>query len=207
MVVCVSVCLLQWARVSRRQQWEQHRQRHWSEWWVWVDCRDAGTSLVLLLLAVKQTPMTRLLWYLGQIFSLVSAADSSFSFASYSAVAHSISKQPSGTVLLWKESYLVCEKLTLPNCRSFVGNSDNSNYTLQQKEQHQEQQQQHIGCKRKLQELSSFWDGRPFGHNRHGPNSGGCCAPFWGSWVPINYSVAWLRPTSMPSFILIHPTI
>jgi len=49
--------------------------------------------------------------------------------------------------------------------------------------------------------LSSSWDGRPFGHNRHGPRiirtqgkpvsinfeSGGCCAPFrwWGSWVTI----------------------
>jgi len=32
---------------------------------------------------------------------------------------------------------------------------------------------------------SSGWDGRPFGHNRHGPKIGGC-APLWmGSWVPI----------------------
>jgi len=31
------------------------------------------------------------------------------------------------------------------------------------------------------QELSSSWDGRPFGHNRHGPKSGGCCAPFRGA--------------------------
>jgi len=30
------------------------------------------------------------------------------------------------------------------------------------------------------QELSSSWDGRPFGDNRHGPKSGGCCAPFRG---------------------------
>jgi len=36
------------------------------------------------------------------------------------------------------------------------------------------------------QERSSCWDGRPFGHNRHGPKSGGCCAPFrGGSWIPI----------------------
>jgi len=29
-----------------------------------------------------------------------------------------------------------------------------------------------------LQELSSSWDGRPFGHNRHGPKSGGLLCPF-----------------------------
>jgi len=34
------------------------------------------------------------------------------------------------------------------------------------------------------------WSIQPFGHNRHGPKSGGCCAPFWGSWVPISYNVA-----------------
>jgi len=41
------------------------------------------------------------------------------------------------------------------------------------------------GCSRLIeQELSSFWDGRPFGHNRYGPKSGGCCPPplFWGAW-------------------------
>jgi len=32
-----------------------------------------------------------------------------------------------------------------------------------------------------IQELSSCWDGRPFGHNRHGPKSGGLLCPFpWG---------------------------
>jgi len=32
------------------------------------------------------------------------------------------------------------------------------------------------------QELSRCWDGRPFGHSRHGPKVGkGCC----GGWVPI----------------------
>jgi len=30
------------------------------------------------------------------------------------------------------------------------------------------------------QELSSCQYGRPCGHNRHGPKSGGCCAPFGG---------------------------
>jgi len=32
----------------------------------------------------------------------------------------------------------------------------------------------------RTQELSSCWDGRRFGNNRHGPKSGGCCAPFRG---------------------------
>ena len=48
------------------------------------------------------------------------------------------------------------------------------------------------------QVLSSCWDGRPFGHNKHGPKSGGCSAPpFLGEggegvkWVPIWYNVAW----------------
>ena len=34
------------------------------------------------------------------------------------------------------------------------------------------------------QVLSSSWDGRPFGHNRHGPKIGGLC-PFWGSWMAM----------------------
>jgi len=29
-------------------------------------------------------------------------------------------------------------------------------------------------------ELISCWDGRPFGHDRQGPKSGGCCAHFCG---------------------------
>jgi len=35
--------------------------------------------------------------------------------------------------------------------------------------------------------LSSCWDGRPFGHNRHGPKSGRllCPIPWSGSWVSI----------------------
>jgi len=38
-----------------------------------------------------------------------------------------------------------------------------------------------------LQELSSGWDGWPFGHNRHAPKSGGLLCPFpWESWVPSN---------------------
>jgi len=36
------------------------------------------------------------------------------------------------------------------------------------------------------QELSSWWDRRPFGHNRHGQKVGGCCTPYFGgSWVPV----------------------
>jgi len=33
------------------------------------------------------------------------------------------------------------------------------------------------------QVLSSSWDRRPFGYNRHGPKIGGCA--FWGSWIPM----------------------
>ena len=44
-----------------------------------------------------------------------------------------------------------------------------------------------------VQELSSSWDGRPFGH-RHGLKSGGCCAPFWGARSPSNTMRPGLRP-------------
>jgi len=59
-----------------------------------------------------------------------------------------------------------------------------------------------------IQELSSCWDGRPFGHNRHGPKVGrGCC----GGWVPTGSppNTMWpgQRPTSLPNGILIHPTV
>jgi len=37
-----------------------------------------------------------------------------------------------------------------------------------------------------VEELSSCWDGRPFGHNRHGPKMGrGCCGGLGPHWVPI----------------------
>jgi len=57
--------------------------------------------------------------------------------------------------------------------------------------------------------LSSCWDGRSFGHNRRGPKSGGCSAPplFRGSWFPSNTMSPGPRPTSIPSDILIHPTV
>ena len=59
------------------------------------------------------------------------------------------------------------------------------------------------------QELRSCWDGQPFGHNRHRPKSGGCCAPlFWGEvGPPSNTMLPGPRPTSVPSSILIHPAV
>ena len=51
--------------------------------------------------------------------------------------------------------------------------------------------------------LSSSGDGRPFGHNRHGPQIGGC-APYGGeAGFPCN--TMW--PTFVPSGILIHPAV
>jgi len=53
------------------------------------------------------------------------------------------------------------------------------------------------------QVLSSSGDGRPFGHNRHGPKIGGC-APYGGeAGSPRN--TMW--PTFVPSGILIHPAV
>ena len=53
------------------------------------------------------------------------------------------------------------------------------------------------------------WSIQPFGHNGHGLKigEGGLC-PFgeW-SWSPCNTWWPGPRPTSMPSFILIHPTV
>ena len=65
------------------------------------------------------------------------------------------------------------------------------------------------------------WSTQPFGHNRHGPRftdaclpasvnhkSGGCCAHFRGGVVsPSNTMSPAPRPTSVPSGILIHPTV
>jgi len=59
-----------------------------------------------------------------------------------------------------------------------------------------------------LQELSSCRDGRPYGHNRHGPKIGELLCPFpWGSWVPSNTMSSGHRPISVPSGILIHPAV
>jgi len=61
--------------------------------------------------------------------------------------------------------------------------------------------------KRLQQVLSSSWDGRPFGHNRHGPKIGGA-VPLWvGAAFPSNTTSPGLRPTSVPSGILIYPAV
>ena len=58
-----------------------------------------------------------------------------------------------------------------------------------------------------IQELSSCWDGRPFGHNRRGPKSGGCCALFWGAGSPSNIMWPRPRPTSIRSGVVIRLTV
>ena len=50
------------------------------------------------------------------------------------------------------------------------------------------------------------WSIHPFGHNRHGPKIGGC-APLGGARSPSNTMWPRPRPISMPSFVLIHPTV
>jgi len=58
------------------------------------------------------------------------------------------------------------------------------------------------------QELSSCSDGRPFGHNRHVPKSGGLLYPFpWEELGPHNTLSPGPRPISVPSGILIYPTV
>jgi len=69
-----------------------------------------------------------------------------------------------------------------------------------------------LSCSDSLQLLSSSWDWRPFGYNRHGPKRGGrLLCPFrrGGSWVPSTCNTMWpgLRSTSVPSGILIHPAV
>jgi len=50
------------------------------------------------------------------------------------------------------------------------------------------------------QELSSCWDGRPFGHSRRGPKSGELLCPFpWGAWSPSNTMPLGPRPSTIPS--------
>jgi len=56
--------------------------------------------------------------------------------------------------------------------------------------------------------LSSSWDGRPYGCNRHRPKRGGCFAPFGGrARSPSNKMWSKPRPTSVLSAILIHPAV
>jgi len=58
------------------------------------------------------------------------------------------------------------------------------------------------------QKLSNSWDGRPFGHNRHGPKSGGCYVPLVVGTVSTSSKLSpGPRPTSIPSGILINPTV
>jgi len=62
--------------------------------------------------------------------------------------------------------------------------------------------------KHSRQKLSSCWDGPPFGHNRHGPTSRGCCAPFGGAaGSPSNTIWPASRPTSVPSGTLVYPFV
>jgi len=57
--------------------------------------------------------------------------------------------------------------------------------------------------------LVASWSIQPFSHNRHGPKSGGCCAPFLGRITGSPSNTVWPGPkhTSIPSFILIYPTV
>jgi len=53
------------------------------------------------------------------------------------------------------------------------------------------------------------WSIQPFGHNRYGRKIGGALPPFGGRGAGSQYNTMWpgLRPTCVPSFILIHPTV
>ena len=66
-----------------------------------------------------------------------------------------------------------------------------------------------LSLKEVWQDLSSSWDGRPFGHNRHGPKRGGLLCHFTGGggWAPSNTIWSAPRSTSVPSGILTHPTV
>jgi len=48
---------------------------------------------------------------------------------------------------------------------------------------------------------------KSFGHNRHEPKIGGAVPPFGGAGSPSNTMWPGSRPTSVPSFVLIHPTV
>jgi len=58
-----------------------------------------------------------------------------------------------------ERSYLKCRSVLARFCRSMIKNA---------------------ACSHFAQERSNCWAGRPFGHNRHAPKSGGWCAPFSG---------------------------
>jgi len=62
--------------------------------------------------------------------------------------------------------------------------------------------------KRLLKELSSSWDGRPFGHNRHGREVGAAVLlSEWRGGSPSNTMWPGPRPTAIPSGMLIHLTV
>ena len=55
--------------------------------------------------------------------------------------------------------------------------------------------------------ISSSWDGRPFGHNRHVPKMGLCPFGGGGAGSPSNTMWPGPRPTSVPSGTLIRPAV
>jgi len=60
-----------------------------------------------------------------------------------------------------------------------------------------------------LQGLSSCWDGRPFGHNIDMGRKERSAVPLSGGGELSLHPRLWPgpRPTSVPSFVLIHPTV
>jgi len=58
------------------------------------------------------------------------------------------------------------------------------------------------------QVLSNSWDGRPFGHNRHGRKiREGVLCPLGAAGSPCNTMSPGPRPISVPSGILIHSAV
>jgi len=51
------------------------------------------------------------------------------------------------------------------------------------------------------------WSMKPFGHNIHGPKIGGCAHLGRVAGSPLNTMWPGTRPTSLPSFVVIHPTV
>ena len=60
---------------------------------------------------------------------------------------------------------------------------------------------------RTKQELSSCWDGRPFGRNRHGRKARAVVPLSVGELGPHIHNIARAEATSVPSGIVIHPAI
>jgi len=77
---------------------------------------------------------------------------------------------------------------------------------------HQRRSKEEKTNKKLRGEVISCCGRRPIGHNIHGPKSGdrGCCAPLRvedGAGAPSNTVSPAPNPTSVPSGILIHPTV